>query len=1432
METNVKSIKLGNRYKTLDISYLMDTYQLCEEEVFLWVYLYLIFKMTDESVFLIYNNYKYYINEDENKLECNKFDNKKEPSDFIICNQEGEKFLRISLLDGEIEYTILTKLDDGFVTSLNEYFYTLLFNWIKSSELPIEKIEFASPLFINSKSFSSISSYSKELNIYQLFEKRVKLNPNKLIFVDYEDDNQRSLSYIELYNLVNILSNHIKETCSEKIIIGVYLNRKIELIISLLAILKTGNIYLPLDASYPKCYIENMINDAKPTVLITDKKDIDGIRHIIDISNFIKDNKNKVIENKYIVNKSIEDTMAILYTSGSTGKPKGVLINEKQVLNRFFWMKENYQISLNEVFGQRCAISTIPSFWDLIAGILLGKKTVVIPENIIRNPTKFVQFIYENNITFITLSPSIIRLFCKVKNVDKYVKSLSYIITLGEKFSDDDFIKCKKVFKNSLIINDYGSTETSTLLYENLICNSQRTKSLGFTNIDNVNAYILDENYKQCSYYIVGELCVNGDCLYNGYLNSSLTEEKSKKIFIDGKSQYIFKTGDRAYKDKDNRIHILGRKDHIFKLHGRRVDLEGIKNLIMQLDFIEDALVIGLNKTNQIGCIIILKKNIDMKDSINTMIWNALENKIPEYMIPTRIAIVEKFPLLPNGKKDIKTMEHMLIELYEKPKSKEKSIKQIFESILNIDISKFDMDKEFKYLGMDSLSAMRIIDELQTICKCDIDISVLYNYPTLNKLINFLEKKIGNKTLEKKKETYIEKSSSSFEDYNSDFAIIGVSCIFPDAKNSIEFFDNLLDGKVSIVDNSNIIKTGDLSKSQRIYAWGCYLNDIDNIDMSMLDLTKNEIDTMDLSQKLSILEAYRAIENAGYKVDDSALKNAGVFVGAHSEQSDSSSSINEILGHTNSLISERISYLFDFHGPSMVVDTACSSSLVALHEACLSIKNKDCDLALVGGINIIRNPQFYHHTNKLNIFSEKGKVKPFSSEADGFVAGEGVGFILIKKLNDAIRDNDYIYAKIKGSIINQDGRSNGITAPNGLAQEKLMNHLYNKISFDLESVDYIECHGTGTKIGDVIELNALNNVYKNKKTECLLGSVKANIGHLIYSAGIAGIIKSLMIIQNHVVPKSCESFPLTQKFNWKESMFRINHDNVYYNKNKPITIAISSFGIGGTNCHCILEEYTEKKIIKETDTFYAFPLYSTNKESLKLYKENFIKWCEREIKCNFSDLSYTLINREYKDRIGEIYVANSMDMLIQLIKATLNENSKCYEVLNSKQYSVYYMDNIAYSKANSIINYIEKNNFQFEGNQTYHKVPIISSYNYVNKEDDNFINFDLFELISKYTKLSKNDIDLQLTLEENGLDSITLMNIKDELNDLHNKDITMTELYELSVDQLMHKYFFKFENDKNDVIKRFKNNQITVNELSKEEILFVFENLLKEDINE
>ncbi len=1425
----MRSIKLKNEYERLNVSDLIGVHQICKEELFLWGYLYLIFRMQDESVFIIYKDYKYFINDDEKKLESYKFDNKNETSDFLIYNQSGEKLLIIRFLDTEIEYNIIKKFDYDFIKILNEYFYTLLSEWVNKVDFSIEKIEFASSPLVQYESISSVNSYPKETNIYQLFEKKMKLTPDKKIFVDYENDYKRSVSYIELYNLVNKLANIIEDSCSKNSIIGVYLNRRIELIVSFLAILKTGNIYLPIDASYPNSYIEAMLEDAKPTLLITDKNDL-GIKYnVINISDFFNNYKNEVVENKHVVSKSIEDTMAILYTSGSTGKPKGVLINEKQVLNKFFWMKENYQIAFDEVFGQRCAISTIPSFWDLMAGILLGKKTVIIPDNIIKNPTKLARFIDENHITFITLSPSIIRLLCKIDNADKYMESLNYIITLGEKFLNEDYIQCKKVFKNSVIINDYGSTETNTLLYENLICNNEEYKSLGFSSIKNVNAYILDDNYKQCNYYVVGELCVNGDCIYNGYLNNtSLTEEKNKKIFLNGKMQHIFKTGDRAYIDMNNRIHILGRKDHIFKIHGKRVDLEGINNLIMQLEFVQESLVIGLNSTQQIGCIIIPRNGINMENNIIKKVCNGLEGRIPDYMIPTKIVIVENFPLLPNGKKDIKTMERILTQFQIGSNQEKIGIKEIFENVLNLELNESNMDIEFKHLGMDSLSAMRIIDDLQAFIERDIDISILYNYPTLNKLINFLEKRIDNAFVENNVEECIENSIN-------DLAIIGVSCLFPNAKNPKEFFDNLLEGKVSIVNNSSIINTGDLkefSNSQKIYPWGCYLTDIYDIDMSMFDLTKNEIDTMDLSQKLSIFESFRAIENAGYKANDDAMRNTGVFVGAHLEQNSLSNSINEILGHTNSLISERISYLFDFHGPSMVVDTACSSSLVALHEACLSIKNGDCDIALVGGVNIIRDPKFYYNTDKLNIFSEKGKLRPFSSEADGFVAGEGIGFILVKKFNDAVRDNDYVYAKIKGSMINQDGRSNGITAPNGMAQEELMNNLYSKISLDLEDIDYIECHGTGTKIGDIIELNALSNVYKSKKNKCLLGSVKANIGHLIYSAGIAGIIKSLMIIQNHIIPKSFESFPLTQKFNWDDSIFKVNIDNEYYNDNKPISIAISSFGIGGTNSHCVLEEYKEKKLSEKTNNYYAFPFYATSKESLRLYKENFTKWSEGEKKYNCEDLSYTLINRESKDRVGEIYVANSLNMLNKLIRATLNDNSECYEVLSIKQYSVYYMDKDAYSKANLIIDYIKNNNFYFEVNQSYHKIPIISSYNYIHKEKNDFKEFDLFELISKYTKLSEKDIDLQLTLEENGLDSITLMNIKDELNDLHNKDITMSELYELSVQQLIHKKFFEFNKGNNDIIKLFKKNQITVNELSKEEIMVIYEGLLKGDINE
>ncbi|MEW5803368.1 MAG: thioester reductase domain-containing protein [bacterium] len=477
-------------------------------------------------------------------------------------------------------------------------------------------------------------------------------------------------------------------------------------------------------------------------------------------------------------------------------------------------------------------------------------------------------------------------------------------------------------------------------------------------------------------------------------------------------------------------------------------------------------------------------------------------------------------------------------------------------------------------------------------------------------------------------------------------AIIGMSGVMPQSEDLEAFWKNLEEGKDLITEiprdrwewekyygdpNSEVNKT-------RV-KWGGFMKEVDKFDALFFGISPREAELMDPQQRIFLETVWKTIEDAGYKPSDFSGTKTGVFVGAattdyhellagspNSGGAQASPYSYRIEAHTStgrfhSITANRISYLLNLHGPSEPVDTACSSSLVALHRAVQSLRSKDCDAAIVGGVNVILTPTLYISFSKAGMLSEDGRCKTFDKKANGYVRGEGAGALLLKPLSKAEADGDHIYAVIRAVSENHGGHANSLTAPNPNAQAELISSAYEEAKIDPSTVSYIEAHGTGTTLGDPIEINGLKkafgDLYKkwNKPTprvpHCALGTVKTNIGHLETAAGIAGVLKVLLAMKYKKLPATVHFQELNPYIQLQGSPFSIVKETRPWDclrdengQPVPRRAGVSSFGFGGANAHVVLEEYTkvlprEDRI--ESQTPHIIVLSAKDKERLKVY---------------------------------------------------------------------------------------------------------------------------------------------------------------------------------------------------------------------------------------
>ncbi|UJF34786.1 type I polyketide synthase [Paenibacillus hexagrammi] len=535
-------------------------------------------------------------------------------------------------------------------------------------------------------------------------------------------------------------------------------------------------------------------------------------------------------------------------------------------------------------------------------------------------------------------------------------------------------------------------------------------------------------------------------------------------------------------------------------------------------------------------------------------------------------------------------------------------------------------------------------------------------------------------------------------------AIIGVSLRFPKSDNLDELWDHLQSESCLITEipsnrweKEKFFGDPKSEANKTNSVWGGFIDDADCFDASFFHVSPREATTMDPQQRIALELAWKAIEDAGYKASSLKSTKTGVFMGVCNTDYTEliEKNVQEVdayipTGTSNAIISNRISYWFDFYGPSITLDTACASSLVAIHQAVRSLENEECDYAMAGGVNICWSPRRFIALSQGGMLSKEGRSRAFDERADGYVRAEGGAILLLKPLDKAVEDQDHIYAVIKGVGTNHGGRTNSLTITNPKAHAELIADLYEKAGISPDSVSYIETHGPGTPLGDPIEIHGLKMAFQqlckkfDKKMEpstCGLGSVKTNIGHLESAAGIAGVLKVIASMKNKTLPACVQFEQLNPVINMSDSPFYIVNKTksweVNHHSSTPRRAGVSSFGFGGSNAHIILEEYIPSRIeesdhmeIHNTDDKLLIPLSAKNPERLNEYVRVYVEHIKRiwpveqaeaqsgsqDEKRRLRNLAYTLqVGREAMDE-RVIFVAGDTQELIAQMEAFLQGN--------------------------------------------------------------------------------------------------------------------------------------------------------------------------------
>jgi polyketide synthase PksN len=667
----------------------------------------------------------------------------------------------------------------------------------------------------------------------------------------------------------------------------------------------------------------------------------------------------------------------------------------------------------------------------------------------------------------------------------------------------------------------------------------------------------------------------------------------------------------------------------------------------------------------------------------------------------------------------------------------ENALKKLISGLLGDSMDHLSADANLLELGINSVLSVELIEALNQKMGIDLGIEVAFDYSSIKALAKYLSNHYPNelqrglvqsssmpgntasKKVQSEKNMGLEDNQKQNSDFctavvekpSSDIAIIGLSGRFACSETVEEFWEHLRAGECCLGEikrqgwnEYDYYDPNPDRNDKSVSKWGGMLKDVDKFDPLFFNISPIEAKRMDPQQRLFLEEAFKAFEDAGYASEQLMGQKIGVFVGCrpsdYKEKILAEEDIHSqtFLGTDMSILAARISYFLDLKGPSIAVDTACSSSLVAIHMACESIRKQESEIALAGGVFVISSPEFYIMASKTNMLSLDGRCNTFDDEAGGIVPGEGVAGIVLKKLVKAVEDGDHIYGVIKGSCINQDGKSKGITAPSMLSQKELIYNTYKNASINPETISYIEAHGTGTKLGDPIEIKALIEAFRiftKKDKFCAVGSHKPNFGHTITAAGIAGVFAVLMAFKHKKLYPLISVREINKYIDLNKTPFYFNTKPGEWRSGdkKPLRAGISSFGFSGTNCHMIIEApplLEDSHQSKQRDC-YLILLSAKTEMSLRQKIKDMGNWLEKEDKdYAIKNISYTLLagRTHYPVRSG--FIAGSKNELKRSV-SEVNANGSADGYFTNKGHTLSELEPIMHEYGERIIAEIREN---------------------------------------------------------------------------------------------------------------------------------------------
>jgi amino acid adenylation domain-containing protein len=1117
---------------------------------------------------------------------------------------------------------------------------------------------------------------AKELNtldppVHELFEVTAQINPDATAVVFGEE----FLSYKELNHKADKLSYILINAARDEEVIGVDTTKCLEMVISVLAILKAGKAYLPLDHSYPEHRLQQITIDSGLKTCLGLLKNR-AVYQDLGLQTIISDEEQQDLTAP-VPFQSLN--ACILYTSGSTGKPKGVCLGHKGLVNFLFWQHKHALAGSGINALQFCHLSFDASFQEIFVTLTSGGTLFLLTEDIRLDAGQLLKFIIKHEINKAFLPYVTLQYLTEAAVAEHLFPSkLREIITGGELLKITPSIR---TFFNSLpgsiLVNVYGPTETTIWVTELKLSGNALDwppiPTIGSV-MANSNIYFLDESLQLVKDGEIGEMFISGPGLANGYLHQP---EMTAERFIDwihpstGHIR-LYRTGDLGKLLDNQEIEFLGRKDGQVKIRGNRVEIGEIEIAIMQQANISQvAVVLREDQPGRKSLVAYVVGQNDNKDGL--YLKNQLAGLLPDYMVPSTVVWMDELPKTTSGKVDrLKLPEPELFRpdlsvIYQAPRNQiEKDLTSVWMELFRYD--RIGIYDNFFDLGGNSLLAQKTVAALKYQFNYELPITKLYQYPFIKGIAEVLGSK---QVIEEDLNPTLPKAALS-----GDIAVIGMAGRFPGANSIEELWAILSEGretttffKETELDNS----IPDSVKNDPAYvkARGI-IKGADQFDPAFFGLNLKLAELMDPQLRVFLEICWELLEKTG-NFSSKRHTKTGVFAGSGSntyfvnnilqypEKIEGQGNLQVLTVNEKDYLASRTAYHLNLQGPAVSVNSACSTSLLAVAEAVNSLRAGQCYMAIAGGSSVTSPINSGHIYQEGSMLSSNGHCRPFDNDATGTVFSDGAGVVLLKRLEDAQRDGDQIFGLIKGVGVNNDGAGKGsFTAPSTDGQADAIKSAIRDADISAAEITYIETHGTGTPIGDPIEFEGLLKAFgpQQHKQFCAIGSVKSNFGHLTQAAGVTGLIKTCLSLHHKKLLPSLGYQSPNKNIDFPDSPFYVQTEFSDWTSTAKRIAGVSSFGVGGTNVHVVMEEYQDYAPVPVSGPGRPYELLNwsaKSENSRNAYAPALLEYLDKNQNVHLADVAYTLQKSKEAFRFRRFMVSNDTTWAIRSLE--LNQSS-------------------------------------------------------------------------------------------------------------------------------------------------------------------------------